>query len=42
MKKAAITLVCGLICVGIGAINIWLGILALPIMVAFAESLRSE
>lgn len=42
MKKAAITLVCGLICVGIGVINLWLGILALPIMMGLASSLRSE
>jgi hypothetical protein len=39
MKKAAITLVCGLICVGIGAVNIWLGILALPILLEFSRSL---
>lgn len=39
MKKAAITLVCGLICVGIGFVNIWAGILALPILYAFSSSL---
>lgn len=39
MKKAAITLVCGLICVGIGAINIWAGILALPILFELSKSL---
>ena len=39
MKKAAITLVCGLICVGIGAINIWLGILSLPILLCLSNSL---
>jgi hypothetical protein len=42
MKKAAVTLVCGLICVGIGWLNIWAGILALPILLGFANSLRSE
>jgi hypothetical protein len=42
MKKAAITLVCGLVCVGLGAINLWLGILAVPIMLGLANSLRSE
>jgi hypothetical protein len=41
MKKAAITLVCGLICVGIGYVNIWAGILALPIMLGFASSFRA-
>jgi hypothetical protein len=39
MKKAAIVIACGLICVGIGAINIWAGILALPILYAFSSSL---
>lgn len=39
MKKAAITLVCGLICVGIGAVNIWAGILSLPILLELSNSL---
>lgn len=39
MKKAAIILVCGAVCVGIGFINIWAGILALPILYAFSTSL---
>jgi hypothetical protein len=39
MKKAAITLVCGLICVGIGAFNIWLGVLSLPILFSLSKSL---
>lgn len=39
MKKVAITLVCGLICVGIGFINLWAGILALPIMYELSKSL---
>lgn len=38
MKEAAIWLVCGLICVGIGAINIYLGVLALPIMLGIGKS----
>ncbi len=40
MKQVAITLICGFICVGIGAFNIWLGVLALPILYSFAQSLR--
>jgi hypothetical protein len=37
--KVLIVLVCGAIAVGIGAINIWLGILCLPILYAFSKSL---
>lgn len=40
MKNVAIVLLCGLICVAIGAVNIWLGVLALPILYSFADSLR--
>lgn len=39
MKSVAITLVCGLICVGIGYINVWLGILALPILLSISRSI---
>jgi hypothetical protein len=39
MKRAAIWLVCGAITVAIGAVNIWLGIIALPIMYSVAQSL---
>jgi hypothetical protein len=42
MKAAAITLVCGLVCVGLGAINLWLGILSLPVMLGLASSLRTK
>lgn len=42
MKAAAITLVCGLVCVGLGAINLWLGILAVPIFLGLAQSLRTK
>lgn len=38
MKNAAIWLICGLITVAIGAANIWLGILATPIMYGIAQS----
>ncbi len=40
MKNFVVVLLCGLVCVGIGAINIWLGVLALPILYSFADSLR--
>jgi hypothetical protein len=39
MKNVAIVIACGLICVGIGFINIWAGILAMPILYAFSSSL---
>jgi len=42
MKAAATTLVCGLVCVGLGAINIWLGVLSLPVMLGLAASLRAK
>jgi hypothetical protein len=39
MKNAAIWLICGLISVGIGAANIWIGIFCVPIMYGIAQSL---
>ena len=33
---------CALLAVGLGAINIWLGILSLPILYDFAESLLND
>lgn len=39
MKRASIWLVCGLITVAIGVANIWVGILAVPIMYSVAQSL---
>jgi hypothetical protein len=38
-KAVGIPLICGLICVGLGAINIWLGILATPIMYSLSKDL---
>lgn len=40
MKNFVVVLLCGLACVAIGAINIWLGVLSLPILYSFADSLR--
>jgi hypothetical protein len=37
--KVVVILVCGLITVGIGCVNIWAGILALPIMYSLSKSL---
>ena len=40
MKNAFVVLLCGLICVAIGTLNIWAGVLSLPILYSFAGSLR--
>lgn len=39
LKAVLIPLVCGLVCVGLGAINLWLGILSLPIMYSLSKDL---
>jgi hypothetical protein len=36
-KAVGVPLICGLITVGLGAINIWLGVLALPIMYSISK-----
>jgi hypothetical protein len=41
-KAVGIPLLCGLITIGIGAINVWLGVLALPVMYSFAKALLSR
>lgn len=41
LKVIAVCGGCGLLAVGLGAINIWLGILSLPILYEVAESLLS-
>jgi hypothetical protein len=41
-RAIGVPLICGLITVGIGAINIWAGVLALPIMYGLAEVLLSK
>jgi hypothetical protein len=41
-KAVGIPLLCGLICVGLGAINIWLGVLSLPIMYSLSKDLLSR
>lgn len=40
MGKTFAILGCGLICVALGYISLWLGILAVPILYSFAGSLR--
>jgi hypothetical protein len=40
-KAVGIPLACGLVCVILGAINIWLGILAAPIMYSLSKELLS-
>jgi hypothetical protein len=40
-RAVGIPLICGLITVGIGAINIWLGILCLPITYSISKELLS-
>lgn len=42
MKNVAIWLTCGLIEIAIGALNIWLGVLCLPVMYGIAQSLTEK
>lgn len=42
MRIALIIGICGGITVALGAINIWLGVLSLPITYGIADSLLSE
>ena len=41
LKVVGVVGTCGAIAVGLGAINIWLGILSLPILYDVSESLLS-
>lgn len=41
-RAILVPLICGLITVVIGAVNIWLGVLALPIMFGISKSLLSK
>ena len=41
-KAVGIPLICGLVVIAIGAFNIWLGVLALPVMYSFSKSLLSK
>jgi hypothetical protein len=40
-KSVGIPLICGGITIGLGCINIWLGVLALPIMYSLSKDLTS-
>lgn len=42
MKSILVPVVCGAITVALGMVNIWLGIIALPIMYEVAESLLAD
>jgi hypothetical protein len=41
-RAVGIPLICGLITIGIGALNVWLGVLFVPIMYSFAKSLLEK
>lgn len=41
LKAVGIPLICGLIVIGLGCINVWLGVLALPIFYSLSKDLTS-
>lgn len=41
-KAVGIPLICALITIGIGAINVWLGVLMLPVMYSLSKTLLSR
>lgn len=41
LKAVGIPLVCGLIVIGLGFINVWLGVLAIPVFYSLAKDLTS-
>lgn len=41
-KAVGIPLGCGLVCIVLGAINIWIGVLSVPVMYSFSKSLLSK
>ncbi len=41
-KAVGIPLACALVTIGIAAVNVWLGVLILPVMYSFSRSLLSR
>lgn len=41
-KAVGIPVGCGLVVIALGAVNIWLGVLAMPVMYSFSKSMLEK